>query len=250
MQQTHSFSGSRFETTIPLSIITLKEAQRRGINNLKILNAHKLIPPALRILTAENFKIDGFILPGHVSAIIGLNPYRFLAEEKGIPGVVTGFEPLDIIHSIYRIMLQLVEGRIEIENTYHRVVKDEGNIHALELIHRYFTPVNSEWRGLGEIADSGLKLQEPWENFDLLSNKNSSTVQSLKHGIQQILVDSSEEESCICGLILTGQRTPVDCPAFARSCLPESPLGACMVSSEGTCAAYYRYDRRKGIANV
>ncbi|AZR72940.1 hydrogenase formation protein HypD [Anoxybacter fermentans] len=246
------FLGVGFETTIPLSALAIQQAEVEGIRNFKILNAHKIVPPALRALTTQDIRLDGFILPGHVSAIIGLKPYHFLAEEFGMPGVVAGFEPLEILLGILKILEQLSEGRAEIENVYRRVVCSEGNRRAVEMINKYFVLTESEWRGLGMIPDSGLMLKDEWKDFDLLTQENLDAVKAVQEEMEQLSEYSSQnmDGPCICGLILTGRKIPLDCPSFDKVCTPESPLGACMVSAEGTCAAYYRYRGRGGRFHV
>ena len=247
------FLGVGFETTAPLSAVAIEQARAKGLTNFKILNAHKLVPPALELLAASDLKLDGFILPGHVSAIIGLPPYRFLAEEKGLPAVVTGFEPMEILHGILNILEQLAAHEARVENVYGRVVKNDGNPVAIKLLNKYFTPGDSEWRGLGVIPGAGLLLKEEWREFDLLSAVELTPVQAVLAGMEELRASGTQKAQtgpCICGLILTGKKTPLDCPSFANGCTPESPFGACMVSSEGTCAAYYRYQRRGGKALV
>lgn len=243
------FLGVGFETTAPLSALAIEQAQALNIKNFKILNAHKLVPPALRLLASSGLELDAFILPGHVSAIIGLEPYRFLAAEKGLPAVVAGFEPLEILHGILNILEQLVAGEARVDNVYQRVVKTEGNPKALEMLDKYFIPGDSEWRGLGVIPGAGLVFRPEWREFDLLAQEELAPVQAVQRGLQRILAEGAAGKAtgpCICGLILTGRKTPQDCPSFGKACQPESPLGACMVSSEGTCAAYHRYQRRGG----
>lgn len=288
------FLGVGFETTAPLSALAIQQAEAEGVRNFAILNAHKLVPPALRILAGGELELDGFLLPGHVSVVIGLEPYRFLAEDFGLPAVVAGFEPLEILDGILRIIEQLHSGRAEVENAYPRVVRPEGNPRAVELIERFFEPAANEWRGLGVLPAAGLAFREEWRRYDLLSRDDLTAVCQMKAGIRQLLArkiiddsdfrevtvkqaQSNEEYApnhtefrhdrinahnreitrrdtqgapCICGLVLTGRKTPFDCPSFGTVCNPESPLGACMVSSEGTCAAYHRYQRRGGRTRV
>ncbi len=245
------FLGVGFETTTPLSALAIKQAEAEGISNFKILSAHKLVPPALRLLTEQELELSGFLLPGHVSAIIGVEPYRFMAAECGLPGVVAGFEPLEILHGVLKILEQHAKGCVEIENVYPQVVRYEGNRRAVELLEKYFESTESEWRGLGLIPNSGLKLREEWKAYDLMAQDELVEVQAIYKGMEELERGRSKEGGqCICGLILTGQKTPLDCPSFGSACQPESPLGACMVSSEGTCAAYYRYQRKGWRSNV
>lgn len=243
------FLGVGFETTAPLSALAIEQAKDLKISNFKILNAHKLVPPALRLLAASELELDAFILPGHVSAIIGVEPYRFLAEEKGLPAVVAGFEPLEILHGVLNILEQLTAGEARVDNVYQRVVKTEGNLKALELLDKYFIPGDSEWRGLGVIPGAGMVFRPEWSDFDLMAQKDLAPVQAVEQGMRELVARGATAKTagpCICGLILTGRKTPLDCPSFGKGCQPESPLGACMVSSEGTCAAYHRYQRRGG----
>lgn len=246
------FLAVGFETTTPLTALAVHQAQTEGIENFAILNAHKVVPPALRLLTTQELELNGFLLPGHVSAIIGEEPYQFLADEVGIPGVIAGFEPVDILHGVLRILEQLTAEEAKIENVYSRVVRREGNPRAIEMIQSYFEPIVSEWRGLGEISESGLTLQSEWRGYEVLAREDLELVQRVKGGMAELKSQSSVKEVglCICGLILTGRKTPLDCPSFGGKCNPTSPLGACMVSSEGTCAAYYRYQRRGGKSLV
>ena len=224
------FLAVGFETTSPSVAVTAIEAKKMGISNLSFLSAHKRIPPALRLLAEDrDLNVDGFILPGHVSTIIGVNPYLFLAEGYGIPSVICGFEPLDILQGICMILYQLKERRAAVEVQYKRVVKNDGNPGAMALLNKVFIETDSEWRGLGVIANSGYAMGEEYKELD------AKEVFSLKER------PSVENEGCICGEILKGRKIPNQCPHFGENCTPYSPLGPCMVSSEGTCAAYYKY---------
>ncbi|MFH1625400.1 MAG: hydrogenase formation protein HypD [Pseudomonadota bacterium] len=224
------FLAIGFETTSPSVAVTAREAKKRGISNFYLFSSHKRIPPALKLLAEDDdLKVDGFILPGHVSTIIGVNPYLFLAKEYGLPSVVCGFEPLDILQGIFMILCQLNERRASVEIQYKRVVKDDGNPKALVLLNDVFVEVDSEWRGLGIIPKSGYALRDDYRELD------AEEVFSLKE------VTSVEDQGCICGEILKGRKVPNQCPHFGENCTPYSPLGPCMVSSEGTCAAYYKY---------
>lgn len=253
------FLGVGFETTTPLSALAIQQAKAEGIRNFVIGSAHKLVPPALRWLAQEELGLDGLLLPGHVSVILGMEPYRFLADEYGMPGVVAGFEPVEILQAILKILEQLQLGQASIENAYARVVRPEGNPRALELLQRYFEPAASEWRGLGVIPDSGLLLQHEWREYDLwkhdliqclpdpMTDGHEPGKSQMGHAnLTALTRDAGGRVPCICGQILTGRKTPLDCPSFGKTCQPETPLGACMVSSEGTCAAYHRYQRRGG----
>ncbi len=220
--------GIGFETTSPSLASTIIEAKKRNIKNFFMLSAPKLIPPAISALLDEKIEINGFILPGHVSAIIGARAYRIL-EERKIPGVITGFEPLDLVQGIYMILNQIWKGEGKVETQYKRVVREEGNKKALEIINEVFEPVDAEWRGLGKIPESGLKVKEKYSEFD--ADK-----------IFPVEIESTQENpSCRCGDVLKGIADPEDCPLFRKVCNPENPIGACMVSSEGTCSAWYKY---------
>ncbi|MBI4620876.1 MAG: hydrogenase formation protein HypD [Desulfobacterales bacterium] len=224
------FLAVGFETTSPSVAVTAIEAKKMGISNLYLLSAHKRIPPALRLLAEDrDLNVDGFILPGHVSTIIGVNPYLFLAEGYGIPSVICGFEPLDILQGICMILYQRKEKRAAVEVQYKRAVKNDGNPGAMALLNKVFIETDSEWRGLGAIANSGYAMGEEYKELD------AREVFSLKER------PSVENEGCICGEILKGRKVPNQCPHFGENCTPYSPLGPCMVSSEGTCAAYYKY---------
>lgn len=227
------FLGVGFETTAPGAAIALMKARQRAQTNFYLFSVHKLVPPALRALV-ESAEIDlnGFLLPGHVSTIIGAQAYGFLAEEYGLPAVVSGFEPLDILQSLCSLVAQANEGRGEVEIQYSRVVKPEGNVIAQRLLDQVFQPSDSYWRGIDTIPGSGLAIREEFAGFDA---EKAFTVD---------VTYSREPSGCACGEILRGLKTPAACPLFARSCTPEHPIGPCMVSTEGTCAAYYRYGRR------
>jgi len=224
------FAAVGFETTVPGTALTVKEAKKRNIENFYILSAQKLIPPAMKILS-ENGKlnIDGFLCPAHVSAIIGSNAYRFLAEKYNKACVVTGFEPLDVLQGVLMILLQIRNKNYEVEIQYNRVVKKEGNVRAFDSIFEVFEESNAEWRGIGIIEGSGLAVRSDYEKFD------ADKVFEIK------MNEPIEPEGCICGLILQGVKEPTDCRLFWNICTPENPVGACMVSSEGTCAAFYKY---------
>jgi hydrogenase expression/formation protein HypD len=186
------------------------------------------MPPVLNaLLEAEDLKIDGLILPGHVSTIIGVKPYAELVEKHRVPAVVTGFEPVDIVESIRMILKQLAENRSMVENEYARTVRHGGNVKAIRLMQEVFKPVDSEWRGLGVIPGSGLALREEFRFFDAVE----------KHGLKP--VEAADPQGCLCGEVVRGSRKPVECRLYRKVCRPDNPVGPCMVSSEGTCAAYY-----------
>jgi len=224
------FLSVGFETTTPTIAATILEASRKNVSNFCIFPANKVMPPPLNALMQDpELQVDGLLCPGHVSIISGSDSYRFLVEDYGIACVVAGFEPADILLSIIALVKQVQEGRPAVENCYGRVVTAEGNIKARKIVERVFKPVDSEWRGLGSIPASGLTLREEYRSFDVTKRLN----------IQ--IAPSSEPKGCRCGDILKGISQPPDCPIFGNRCTPGSPIGPCMVSSEGTCAAWHRY---------
>lgn len=224
------FFATGFETTAPSVAGTLFEAERRGINNFYIYSAHKIIPPALKaLLNSDDVRIDGLILPGHVSTIIGSRPYEFIASDYRVPSVITGFEAGDIIQGIAMLLEQIASDRADVEIQYKKVVREEGNQKALSIMNEYFEPCNAYWRGIGMIPESGLKLRDRFRHRDI------------KTIFDITIPDYEEPKSCICGYVLRGIRIPTDCPLFGKACTPEKPVGACMVSTEGSCAAYYKY---------
>lgn len=224
------FVGVGFETTTPLIAIAIKRAQAMGLANFSVFAAHKNMPNAMDVLMRDpNLKVDALILPGHVSTTIGMEPWRFLAEKYGIPGVITGFEPLDVLEGIAMIMRQLHEGRAEIENAYTRGVMPQGNPVALAAIDEVFETCTATWRGLGPIEGSGYRIREEFAQFDALRR------------FEPDIEPTQEPKGCRCGDVLRGIMAPNECPLFRRVCTPENPVGPCMVSSEGSCAAYFRY---------
>lgn len=224
------FFATGFETTAPSVAGTLFEAERRGINNFYIYSAHKIIPPALKaLLNSDDVRIDGLILPGHVSTIIGSRPYEFIASDYRVPSVITGFEAGDIIQGIAMLLEQIASGRADVEIQYKKVVREKGNQKALSIMNEYFEPCNAYWRGIGMIPESGLKLRDRFRHRDI------KTIFDIN------IPDYKEPKSCICGYVLRGIKIPTDCPLFGKACTPEKPVGACMVSTEGSCAAYYKY---------
>ena len=224
------FVGVGFETTTPLVAMAIKRAKAMGLKNFTVYGAHKNMPGALEVIINDPaLKLDALILPGHVSTIIGVEPYRFLAEKYGIPGVITGFEPVDVLQGIAMIMRQLHEGRAEIEIAYARGVMAEGNPVALAAIDEVFETCPATWRGLGEIPGSGYRIREEFADFDAM-RRFRPEVEPVR-----------EHKGCRCGDVLRGIMAPNDCPLFRTVCTPENPVGPCMVSSEGSCAAYYRY---------
>lgn len=224
------FVGVGFETTTPLVAMAIKRAAALGLKNFSVYAAHKNMPGALDVLMGDpELKVDALILPGHVSTIIGIEPYRFLAEKYGIPGMITGFEPLDVLQGIAMLMRQLHEGRAEIENAYARGVMAEGNPVALAAIDDVFETCTATWRGLGPIEGSGYRIREQYAQFDALRR------------FEPEIEETREPRGCRCGDVLRGIMAPNECPLFRTVCSPENPVGPCMVSSEGSCAAYFRY---------
>ena len=224
------FVGVGFETTTPLVAMAIKRAAAMGLENFSVYAAHKNMPGALDVLMGDpDLKVDALILPGHVSTLRGVKPYQFLAEKYGIPGVVTGFEPLDVLQGIAMLMRQLHEGRAEIENAYARGVMPEGNPVALTAIDDVFETCTATWRGLGPIEGSGYRIREQYAQFDALRR------------FEPEIEETREPHGCRCGDVLRGIMAPNECPLFRTVCSPENPVGPCMVSSEGSCAAYFRY---------
>jgi hydrogenase expression/formation protein HypD len=226
------FFAVGFETTAPANAMAAFEARRRGLENFSLLVSHVTVPPAMEaILSAPACQVNGFLAAGHVCTIMGTDEYRPLVEKYRVPVVVTGFEPLDILQGITMCVRQLEEGRAEIENQYERSVRREGNLPAQAMIREVFEIVPRAWRGIGTIARSGFGMRAPYAAFD---------------AEQKFQIDRGggrESPECKSGLVLQGLLKPPDCPAFGKACTPETPLGATMVSSEGACAAYYRYRR-------
>ena len=227
------FFAVGFETTAPSNALAVSEAARLGLGNFSILVSHVLVPPALEaIMSSPRSRVDGFLAAGHVCTVMGTEEYTPLAEAYGVPIVVTGFEPLDLLRGILMCVRQLEDGRHEVENAYERVARNAGNRTARDLIREVFEVVPRSWRGLGSIPSSGLGLRRPYVVFDA----------EKRFGVEGI--GGPESEECQSGLVLQGLLNPQACPAFGGRCTPERPLGATMVSSEGACAAYYRYRRR------
>lgn len=225
------FFALGFETTMPSTALTVLRAEREKIKNFSLFCNHITIIPTIKaILDSPDLQLDGFLGPGHVSMVIGNSSYQFIAEHYHRPLVVAGFEPLDILHALWMVLKQLAEGRSEIENQYNRVVPDRGNSVALDAIGRVFELREFfEWRGLGSIDHSGVRMREAYASFDA---ERRFSVPALK---------IADPKSCQCGEVLKGVIKPWDCKVFGGDCTPETPLGALMVSSEGACAAYYQY---------
>jgi hydrogenase expression/formation protein HypD len=227
------FFGIGFETTAPSTAITLLRARAEGISNFFVFCNHVTIIPAIRaILDSPDLRLDGFIGPGHVSTVIGTRPYRFIARDYGKPLVVSGFEPLDVLQAAYMVLRQLAEGRSEVENQYTRVVRDAGNPRALEAIAETMElRTTFEWRGLGFISQSALRLRDAFAAWDA----------EVRYDVPGVRV--ADPKACQCGEVLKGVIKPWECKVFGTACTPERPIGTCMVSSEGACAAYYNYGR-------
>ena len=230
------FFGVGFETTAPATAMAVYQAAQKGLKNFSMLISHVLVPPAMEaLLSSPNCRVQGFLAAGHVCTVMGFEEYFPVAAKYHVPIVVTGFEPLDILQGVLMVVQQLESGRAGVENQYERAVRREGNQPAQKLIREVFRITPRKWRGVGEIPQSGLGLSEAYAAFDA----------EKKFGLADHHVEESAE--CISGLVLQGLKNPHECSAFGRKCTPEHPLGATMVSSEGACAAYYRY-RRQPIA--
>ncbi len=228
------FFAIGFETTAPANVMTVAQAERLGLTNFSVLVSHVLVPPAMRaVLESPKNLVQGFLAAGHVCAVMGTSEYAPLVDRYRTPIVVTGFEPLDILQGVYMCVSQLEEGRAELENQYARVVRSEGNPAAVAQVQRIFRTVSRNWRGIGEIPESGWALRAEYSQFDA----------DQRFQVQDI--SAEEPEECIAGEVLQGHKKPFDCPAFGVSCTPENPLGAPMVSAEGACSAYYRYRRQR-----
>jgi len=224
------FFATGFETTSPSVAGTLLQAQKDRIENFYIYSVHKTVPPALKaLLDSVEVNVDGFILPGHVSTIIGSRPYNFIASDYGKPSVITGFDAGDILAGIMMILEQLAEGRSEVEIQYTKVVREEGNPRAVAVLEECFEPDDAYWRGIGIIPGSGLKLKEKYKHRDIMS------------AIEITVPEGDGPTACSCGDVLKGVKLPSDCRLFGKTCTPERPVGPCMVSSEGSCSAYYKY---------
>lgn len=231
------FLGVGFETTAPTVAATVLRAQKLGIRNFSVLPLFKLIPPALEFIASnKRINIDGFILPGHVSTIIGVKPYEFLVSRYRLPCCITGFEPDDILAGIY-ILLNQIDNKPEVAVQYRRSVQPSGNLTAQRLLRRVFKPVAAVWRGIGEIAGSGLGFRSEFKRFDA-RERFGAELSGIKTENK-----AARWQSCRCGEVILGLIIPPECKLFSRVCTPEKPVGPCMVSSEGACAAYYKYER-------
>ncbi len=227
--------GIGFETTAPTIAASILQAKQEKLRNYHVFSLHKLTPPVIRaILESGQTRLDGIICPGHVSTIIGSTPYESIPASFGIGCVISGFEPLDILLSINMLVKQIESGQPRVETAYRRAVRTEGNQQALRLMEKVFDTGPANWRGIGSVPASGLKLKEAYRSFD------AGRVFDVHPE------DSREPSGCLCGDILRGVKTPLDCQLFGTACTPEEPVGPCMVSSEGTCAAYYHYGDGRG----
>jgi len=223
------FFGIGFETTAPTIAASILEAERRGISNYCAVSAAKVVPPAMEALLQGEVRIDGFICPGHVSVIIGSGAYSRIADVHRVPCVIAGFEPLDVLQAIEMLLRQVRDGRAEVENQYTRVVHEEGNVAARGIMEKVFETRDAKWRGIGVIPGSGLGIRQRYARYDAEVQLPATPEKTV------------ENKQCICGLVLKGVRDPTDCRLFGKECTPENPVGACMVSGEGACAAYYKY---------
>ncbi|MET1413750.1 hydrogenase formation protein HypD [Roseibium sp. HPY-6] len=229
------FFGLGFETTTPSTALSIQQAARENLANFTVFCNHITVPPPIKVLLDDpSMVLDGFVGPGHVSMVIGTHPYDFIAADYGKPIVVAGFEPLDLLQSVLMVLEQIRDGRAEVENQYARVVPEEGNSVSLAAIADVYEPrPRFEWRGLGEIDASGLRIRDAYQSFD------AEIRFKVGYGAGERSVQ--EPEGCACGQVMTGRVKPHQCPHYGTTCTPEMPLGALMVSSEGACAAYYQY---------
>ncbi len=224
------FLAVGFETTAPTAAATVLAAEQQGIGNLYLLSAQKLVPPALRMLLNDpEVHVDGFLLPGHVAVVTGTEVFDFLAEEYHMPGIVTGFEPLEILRSLCRLLQQKREGRAEVGNEYGSVVRKEGNPVSRRILEQVYEPVDANWRGIGRIEKSGLRMKEAYRQFDI------------RQVLPLAVASVQKKTACRCGEVLRGIVTPHDCPLFGKACVSTHAIGPCMVSVEGVCAAWYKY---------
>lgn len=225
------FPGVGFETTAPTIAASIISANEMKLENFHVYSSHKLVPPALfALMQNKDVRVDGFILPGHVSVIIGLNGYQTFFDEYNLPCVISGFEPVDILQAIFILVEQIEKEDPGLKNSYQRAVTKKGNMKAQQVMEDVFETVDTIWRGIGTIPGSGLGIRDRFKKYDA-----EKMIEFHTH-------DTVEPKGCACGEILTGTKTPPECPLYKRTCTPTDPIGPCMVSSEGTCAAYYRYN--------
>ena len=224
------FLGVGFETTTPTIAGAVLTAEKKKLKNFSVLTSHKTMPAPMAVLISDpELEVDGYLCPAHVSAIIGSDAYKPLVDAYKVPAVITGFEPLDVLQGIAMLAKQVVNGEAKVETQYSRVVRPEGNPKAREILYQVFQPCSARWRGIGDIPDSGLELRPEYEAFNAASKLPVEVEEPREHA------------GCLCGEILKGKVRPTDCDLFKTICTPEDPVGACMVSSEGTCAAEYKY---------
>jgi len=223
------FPGIGFETTAPGSAVTIKEAENNAVKNFFLLCAHKVMPPAMEVLIKEGVNIDGFICPGHVAAITGSAIFNFIPEKYKLGCVIAGFEPSDLMHSILMLAEQVTNNAQKVEIQYSRAVTETGNLLAQSHMSDIFGKCDAYWRGFGMIPDSGLRIRKEYEKFDA------------ENFFHPEINESEDDSACICGEILRGVKIPADCSLFVHECNPENPVGACMVSDEGTCNTWYKY---------
>jgi hydrogenase expression/formation protein HypD len=229
------FLGIGFETTAPTIAASILQAEEKGIRNYYVFSLHKVCPPVIKaLLDSGEVELQGLVCPGHVSAVIGSHPWEFIAKEYGIPCVVSGFEPLDILQCVEMLVEQVEKGESKVEIAYKRGVKPEGNQMALKLMEQVFEPASARWRGMGGIPESGMKIKPKYKSFDAEIAFDIKTEPAVEH------------KGCICGEVLRGVKTPADCKLFAKACTPGNPVGPCMVSAEGSCSAYYLYGGGRG----
>lgn len=233
------FFAVGFETTAPANAMAVWEANRQNISNFSMLVSHVLVPPAMEtILSSADCRVQAFLAAGHVCMVMGFEEYVPISQKYRVPIVITGFEPLDLLEGVQMAIAQLENGRTKVENQYARAVRRSGNREAQQRIKDVFEVTRRAWRGIGEIPASGLRLREAYSRFDA----------ELRFDVE--IRDAEESKECIAGIVLQGIRKPYECPAFGTHCTPDNPLGAPMVSSEGACAAYFHYGRRKGDNSV
>jgi len=227
------FLGIGFETTSPTSAAAVVNAYREKVNNFYLFSSHKIMPPAMAALIDEGVRINGYICPGHVSTITGSGIYEPIAKQYNLGCVISGFEPVDILQTIFMLVKQFEEGEAKVEIQYKRIVKPEGNVKAQQIINDVFELRDDWWRGLGTIPKSGLMIREKYGNWDA------------ERMIPVNVPEPEEPKGCICGEILKGLKNPKECKLFGKTCTPSNPIGACMVSSEGACQAFYKYARMR-----
>ncbi len=233
-QKTIVFVAVGFETTAPATAVAVKEAAEQGLGNFCVLSGHKLVVPAMRaLLSAKNDKIDAFLCPGHVSVITGFGIFEEIVKDFNRPCVVCGFEPMQVIEGLAEICLQLADGKAEVKSIYHAVVTKHGNAIAKKIVDEYFDVADGYWRGLGKIEKSTLRLKDKYSRFDAFKRFNAAEM------------PYDETSGCRCGEVLCGLIEPPQCRLFGQGCTPQSPVGPCMVSSEGSCAAWFKYGQKR-----